>query len=323
MSVHSSAGSGSGLCWANSAASFTILRSLGVDRLQRRLVDDLAVEQALAQMVDRIAFVAILVDLFLGAVLGRIAHRMAAIAIGLHLEDVGPCPAARMLDGLLAGGAHRQHVHAVDLLARNAEGLAVPVEFGGRRGALDRGAHAVVVVLDDVDDRQLPERGHVHGLVDLALVGAAVAEIGQRDVLGAVVLVREGQAGADRHLGADDAVAAVEVLLAAEHVHRAALALGIAAAAAGQLGHHALGVHAAGQHVAVVAIGGDDGVLVAHIGLHADDDGFLADVEMAEAADQAHAVELARPLLEAADQQHVAIVGLELFGTHAVVAGPR
>ena len=41
--------------------------------------------------------------------------------------------------------------------------------------------------------------------------------------------------------------------------------------------------------------------------LHADHDRFLADIEMAEAADQPHAVELARLLLEAADQQHVAI----------------
>ena len=41
-------------------------------------------------------------------------------------------------------------------------------------------------------------------------------------------------------------------------MHRAALALGIAAAAAGQFRHHALGVHAAGQHVAVVAVAGDD-----------------------------------------------------------------
>ena len=55
--------------------------------------------------------------------------------------------------------------------------------------------------------------------------------------------------------------------------------------------------------------------------LHADDDGFLADIEMAEAADQAHAVELAGSLLEAADQQHVAIEGFELLGAHAVVAG--
>ena len=43
--------------------------------------------------------------------------------------------------------------------------------------------------------------------------------------------------------------------------------------------------------------------------LHADDDGFLADIEMAEAADQPHAVHLARLLLEAADGQHGAVGG--------------
>ena len=49
-------------------------------------------------------------------------------------------------------------------------------------------------------------------------------------------------------------------------------------------------------------------------GLHADDDRFLADIEVAEAADQAHAVELAGLLLEAADQQHLAIVLEQFFG---------
>ena len=72
------------------------------------------------------------------------------------------------------------------------------------------------------------------------------------------------------------------------------------------------GIHAAGQHVAVVAIAGDH--LVAFLGghLHADDDGFLPDIEVAEAADQAHAVHLAGLLLEAADQQHLAI-GVEIL----------
>ena len=41
--------------------------------------------------------------------------------------------------------------------------------------------------------------------------------------------------------------------------------------------------------------------------LHADDDGLLADIEVTEAADQPHAVELPGFLLEAADEQHVAI----------------
>ncbi len=41
--------------------------------------------------------------------------------------------------------------------------------------------------------------------------------------------------------------------------------------------------------------------------LHADDHGFLADIQVAEAADQAHAVKLAGLFLEPADQQHGAV----------------
>ncbi len=219
----------------------------------------------------------------------------------------GPVAGAAVRHRLLAGGLDRQHVHAVDRLARDAEGLAAGVERRGRGGALERGAHRVLVVLDHEDAGQLPQRAHVEGLVDLALVRRAVAEIGEADVVVAAVPVGEGEAGADRHLRADDAVAAVEVLLLGEHVHRAALAAGVAARAAGQLGHHALGVHAAGEHVAVVAIGGDALVAVLRGGLEPDHDRLLADVEMAEAADQAHAVELAGLLLEAADQQHLAV----------------
>jgi hypothetical protein len=63
--------------------------------------------------------------------------------------------------------------------------------------------------------------------------------------------------------------------------------------------------------MAVVAIAGDDLVARGERQLHADYDRFLADIEMAESADQPHSVHLARLFLEAADQQHVA-VGLEL-----------
>jgi hypothetical protein len=128
-----------------------------------------------------------------------------------------------------------------------------------RQGASE--AHAVFVVLDDVEHRQLPERRHVEGLVHLALIDGAIAEEGRTQVRFGEIAVCKRDAGAQRHVGADDAVAAEEVLLAAEHVHGAALALGIAAAAPGELCHHALRIHAAGEHMAVVAIAGDDRVL--------------------------------------------------------------
>ena len=68
------------------------------------------------------------------------------------------------------------------------------------------------------------------------------------------------------------------------------------------------GLHAAGQHMTVIAIGGDDGIFVSMGRLHADNNGFLADIEVAKSADQAHAVELAGLFLKPADQQHLAVI---------------
>ena len=64
--------------------------------------------------------------------------------------------------------------------------------------------------------------------------------------------------------------------------------------------------------MAVIAIAGDDLVAGLDRHLHADHHRLLADIEVAEAADEPHAVKLAGLLLEAADQQHVA-VGRELL----------
>ena len=74
--------------------------------------------------------------------------------------------------------------------------------------------------------------------------------------------------------------------------------------AAEQLGHHALRVGAAGDRVAVGAVGADQVVVVAHRRGGADDRRLLADREVQEAADLGLLVLLAGPLLEAADQQH-------------------
>ncbi len=229
---------------------------------------------------------------------------MAAVAVGQHLEEIGAFPGADMGDRLARRRIDRLDVHAIDLPAGDAPGLAVAREVLRGRGAIDRGAHAVFVVLDDVEDGELHQRGEVEALIDLALVGGALAEIGGADAAVVAVVVGEGEAGADAHLGADDAVPAEEVLFAREHVHRAALAVRVAVAPAGEFGHHPLGVHADGEHMAVVAIAGDDLIALLKRKLHAGDHRLLADIEVAEAADQTHAVELAGAFLEAPDEHH-------------------
>ena len=76
----------------------------------------------------------------------------------------------------------------------------------------------------------------------------------------------------------------------------------VLAQASHQFGHDPVRVHAAGQHVAVVAVGGDNRVLGLLRRLDTDDDRLLADIEVTEAANQPHAVHLTGLLLEPADQ---------------------
>ncbi len=223
-----------------------------------------------------------------------------------------------MLDGALGGVIDGGDVHAVHFLARNAEGRAALVKMRFRAGARDGGAHSVLVVLDNVDDRQVPELGHIKALIDLALVGRAIAEIGRANLAVLLVLVREGEPGAERDLRAHNAVTAKELLVTGEHVHAPALAFGIAAFATGQFSHHPVRIHAGGQHVGVVAIAGDHLITLFESALHADDNRFLADIEVAEARDQTHAVELAGLLLEAAHQEHVLVPAHQLVLAHIV-----
>ena len=91
-------------------------------------------------------------------------------------------------------------------------------------------------------------------------------------------------------------------------MHRAALAFGIASDASRQFGHNTFGIHAAGQHMAVIAIRSDALVAFFGGGLKAHNHGFLPDIEMAEPANQTHAIKLARFFFESADQQHIAVI---------------
>src|SRR5262249_61795669 len=76
---------------------------------------------------------------------------------------------------------------------------------------------------------------------------------------------------------------------------------------AGYPRHRPLGTQAAATHMPVVAVSSDALIPRLDRHLHADDDGFLTDVEVAEAADQPHAVQLSRLLLEPTNEQHLAV----------------
>src|SRR6516162_8997193 len=285
---------------------------LAVDLLELRLRRS-AFEQTSTCLIDRVVLGAHSVDLIPGTILCRVGHRVSAIPVCHHLEDDRPLAGPGVLSAGKPSLVHGEHVHAVDLLARDPIGRTAMEQVGARRRTIDRRPHPVSIVLYHVNDRQLPQRGHVEALVNLSLVDRPIAEIGDRDLPVCAIMMGKGEPGSDRHLRADDAVAAKEAHLPAEHVHRPALAVRIAATTPGQLGHDAPGIHAAGQHMAVIAIGRDNRVAFLERCLHADDNRFLPDIEVAVTAYQARAVHLPSPLLEPPDQQHVTVVSQQLL----------
>ena len=211
----------------------------------------------------------------------RVGHGVASVAVGDVFVDEGALAGGAVLLAVLDGGLDGEDVHAVDLQAGDV--LAALVVVGDGRGAVGGSAHAVLVVLAAEDDGELPQAGHVVGLEDLALVGRSVAVEGEGHLLLALVLLGEGDAGTDGHLGADDTVAAVEA--GREHVHGAALSVGDTLPPAEQLTDDALDGAAAHHGEAVAAVGGDEVVGALNGVLDTDGDGLLADGKMAETAD--------------------------------------
>ena len=119
-------------------------------------------------------------------------------------------------------------------------------------------------------------------------------------------LMAKATPGGQRDVAADDRVAAEEALLGVEEVHRAALALASSRSPCpAARPSPALALHAPGQGMAVVAVGGDDIVVLAEDADRADRHRLLAAVLVEEAADLLVLIEHLRPLLEPADQHHL------------------
>ena len=227
------------LARANSTAAAT-RSSARASIASSSVVGDARLAQQLAHAADRVVRLA-LGDLVLGAV-GEpgVGDRVAAVAVGHRLQHRRLALLARGAQQAVGGLDDRVEVVAVDALAVHPVGARALVQLGLGGGALDGGPHAVLVVDDEEDDRQVPQRGEVERLVPGAHVDGAVAELAEDRLRLALAHEREREAGRDRQLAGDDAPAAVVAARDVEQVHRAAAAVGAAVLAAEQLGHHRL-----------------------------------------------------------------------------------
>ncbi len=242
-------------------------------------VEDPFALQEIAEAGDRVAL-APAGDLLLGAVFLGIGHRVTAEAVGDGLDEHRAALLAHLAQRL---GDHRvgvEHVHPVAAHPGHPEALALALQVGDGGVAPQRGAHPELVVGDHEHHRQAPQRGEVERLAEGALVGGAVAERAERDVVFASVVARQRDARRDRQVAADDSVAAHEAALEIKHVHRAAPSAGAAIDAPEQLRHHVSRWRSAHDRMAVRSVGRDQIVAPAQRPRGADDCGLLADRKM-------------------------------------------
>ena len=257
------------------------------------------------------------------AVAGRVVGRgVGTHPVGVGLHERRALAVARALQRGLGDGVRREHVVAVDADAGEAEAESPLVERDPGL-ALDRLGDGPLVVLAEEHDRGVVGRGEDEGLVDVALRGGAVAEVGdhRRVAVGvagadvAVALHAHGVAGRVQRLRADDDRVEVEVVLGG--VPRA---LVDAAVEPEQLER----VDALAPGDAVLAVGREDVVLRAQRAAGADLGGLLAE-QLGPDAELAVALQRGGLGVDAAGQHHVAVEAADhlglLLGGHAVAEG--
>src|SRR5690606_13872456 len=123
---------------------------------------------------------------------------------------------------------------------------------GGR--LIDARSHAVLVVDADKNHRQAPHAGHVHALIENALLHCAVAKECERDGIFLQVFARQASTDNRWDTAAHDSVGPQMTECHVGNVHGAALAMAIAGFPAADFGHHLPGIGAAGEKDAMAAM---------------------------------------------------------------------
>ncbi len=259
------------------------------------------------QLLQRVLRLAQLLLLALRPVDLRVADVVADEAVRLRQHEYGALalacvrqrPLGRGMDGfdVLAVHRHRAHSECGRTLGEIRD-----------RQLLVRGRRlGVMVVLADEHRRHQPQLREVESLVEGADVRRAVAEVRDSDPRLAAHLEGERRTGDHRQAPAHDGVRSEIAALHVVQVHRPAVTARHALDLAVELRHQRIGVRSARERVAVGAVRRRKNVSFRHGARHADGDRLLADGDVQEARQLAGAELFLHLLLEAPDEQHLAV----------------
>lgn len=227
-------------------------------------------------------------------------------AVGVGFDEKRAFAGAQAGDEVSCGRGHRENIVAVD--RRALESVAMrSLDHGHSMLGSRFGELCVMVVLAEEQNRQAPEAGEVHRLVECARRDRAVAEERHHHVVTAAQPHRLRDAGRDRQARPDDAVRAEDSAADIRDMHRAAEPATGAGGPTHQLREHPHRVGAFRKAVPVTAVRRDDAIGNAQRPGRADRSRFLPERDVHEARHFAIAIQLRRALFESPNNEHSAI----------------
>ena len=117
--------------------------------------------------------------------------------VGHALDERGSLAFSSQGDGCGGSLVDDDDVVSVNRAAGNAEGLC-PIRDGVACGdGIGRGVLSVLIIFADVDNGKVPDRRGVHHFEENALVGRAIAEEADGDLIGLAQLCGQSRASRD------------------------------------------------------------------------------------------------------------------------------
>src|SRR6266513_4747028 len=200
--------------------------------------------------------------------------------------------------------AHLAKIHSIDDFPWDVITFGTINDLPERRRSFYGRTHGEEVVFTNKNDRQFIKSREIQRFVEGALVNRSVAEEAKRDTVFATVFDGESQSHRERNVSCDNGVTSIHVMLLIEEMHRAPQAARAACFFSKKLRHTCVGARATSKRVSMIAVSGDDVVIVTNSSDGAGDDCFLPNVKVTKTTDLLRLILLTGAFFETPDQQH-------------------
>src|SRR4030095_9788116 len=195
-------------------------------------------------------------------------------------------------------------VHSIDNFSGNVVAFRAVNDLPERRRSLHGSAHGEEVVFTNENDRQFIKSGQIQRFVEGALIDRSITEEAERHTIFAPVFNGKSHPDRQRNMSGDNSVTAVHVIFAVEEMHRTAQAARAACFFSKKFRHTCVRARAASKRVSMIAVSGDNVVIVTNGSDSAGHDCFLPNVKMTKAADLLRLILLTGAFFETPNQQH-------------------